>query len=48
MAGYEAPAVIELGSVAEFTQGQGLRGDADHIHISLGNWGSSTSRFGHS
>jgi hypothetical protein len=48
MAGYESPAVIELGSVAEFTQGQGLRGDADHIHINLGRWGSIDFSFGHS
>jgi hypothetical protein len=33
MAGYESPTVTELGSVADFTQGQGIRGDADSIHF---------------
>ena len=41
MADYEAPAILELGSVADFTQGRGIRGDADSIFF-LGHefsWG---------
>jgi hypothetical protein len=43
MADYEAPSILELGSVADFTQGRGIRGDADSIFF-LGHefsWGRS-------
>jgi hypothetical protein len=48
MAGYEAPVVTELGSIADFTQGQGIRGNTDHIHINLGRWGEIDISWGHS
>ena len=54
MADYEAPAILELGSVADFTQGRGIRGDADSIFF-LGHefsWGHDpagpTTRSAHS
>lgn len=47
MADYESPAVIELGSLADFTQGQGWQGNADSIHFTI--WGRTfTINYGHS
>jgi hypothetical protein len=47
MAGYESPVVIELGSVADFTQGQGWQGNADSLHFQI--WGHQfTIEYGHS
>ena len=46
MADYEAPAILELGSVADFTQGRGIRGDADSIFF-LGHefsWGHGSGK----
>jgi hypothetical protein len=47
MAGYESPAVIELGSVADFTRGQGWQGNADSIHFQFFHH-TFTIEFGHS
>lgn len=33
MASYEAPTIVELGSVADFTQGEGFWGDHDSLFI---------------
>ncbi len=35
---YETPAIIELGSVADVTRGEGLEGNADNLWIF--SWGS--------
>ena len=37
MSSYEKPTVTELGSVADFTRGDGFRGDHDNITFTL--WG---------